>query len=85
LARKVLARSDETGAPSPGVVPMPIGFVYVTAVNSRLEGDAPPDQRAGILVFGVPRYRASNAVPGSGAGRNLRRSLDLALLRGARR
>jgi hypothetical protein len=38
---------------------MPNGFVYVTAVNPSLEADLPADQRSGILVFGVPRYRAS--------------------------
>lgn len=59
IGRNVLARSDDDGRTFRGVVPMPIGFVYVTAVNPSLEDDVPPHQRAGILVFGVPRYRAS--------------------------
>ncbi len=59
IGRNVLARSDDDGRTFHGVVAMPIGFVYVTAVNPDLETDLPPDQRSGILVFGVPRYRAS--------------------------
>ena len=59
IGRNVLARSDDDGRTFHAVVPMPIGFVYVIAVNPGLEADLPPDQRAGILVFGVPRYRAS--------------------------
>jgi hypothetical protein len=38
---------------------MPTGFVYATAVNSSLPADLPEDQRLGVYVFGVPRYRAS--------------------------
>jgi hypothetical protein len=59
IGRNVMARSDDDGRTFHGVVPMPIGFVYVIAVDPGLESDVPPDQRAGILVFGVPRYRAS--------------------------
>jgi Domain of unknown function (DUF4185) len=59
IGRNVLARSADDGRTFRGVVPMPIGFVYVIAVDPSLERDVPPDQRPGILVFGVPRYRAS--------------------------
>ena len=59
IGRTVLARSDDDGRTFRGVVPMPTGFVYVVAVDPSLEADLPQDQRAGILVFGVPRYRAS--------------------------
>jgi hypothetical protein len=54
-----MARSDDDGRTFHGVVPMPIGFVYDVAVDPSLQTDLPPDQRQGILVFGVPRYRAS--------------------------
>ena len=59
IGRSVLARSDDDGRTFHGVVPMPAGFVYVVGVNPSLEADLPSDQRAGIFVFGVPRYRAS--------------------------
>jgi hypothetical protein len=59
IGRNVLARSDDDGRTFRDVVPMPTGFVYVVAVDPSVENDVPPDQRAGILVFGVPRYRAS--------------------------
>jgi Domain of unknown function (DUF4185) len=59
IGRNVLARSDDDGRTFHDVVPMPIGFVYVTAVDSRLQEDLPKDQRLGVFVFGVPRYRAS--------------------------
>jgi uncharacterized protein DUF4185 len=38
---------------------MPTGFIYSTAVNTRLQVDLPENQRLGIFIFGVPRYRAS--------------------------
>jgi hypothetical protein len=59
IGRNVLARSDDEGRTFHSVVPMPIGFVYATALNSRLQVDLPEDQRLGVFVFGVPRYRAS--------------------------
>ena len=60
VGRNVLARSDDDGRTFRNVVQMPIGFVYVTAVNSRqLPVDLPADQRSGVFIFGVPRYRAS--------------------------
>jgi hypothetical protein len=59
IGRNVLARSDDEGRTFHDVVPMPIGFVYVTAVNADEQVDLPEDQRSGIFVFGVPRYRAS--------------------------
>ena len=54
-----MARSEDDGRTFRNVVPMPRGFVYVTAVNSALPADLPADQRLGIFVFAVPRYRAS--------------------------
>jgi hypothetical protein len=59
IGRSVMARSDDDGRTFHDVVPMPIGFVYATAVNSRQQIDLPDDQRSGVFVFGVPRYRAS--------------------------
>ena len=54
-----MARSDDDGRTFGGVIQMPMGFVYVTAVNSQLAVALPPDQRSGVFIFGVPRYRAS--------------------------
>jgi Domain of unknown function (DUF4185) len=59
IGRTVLARSDDDGRTFHDVVPMPIGFVYAIGINPSLEGDVPPDQRVGILVFALPRYRGS--------------------------
>jgi hypothetical protein len=59
IGRGVLARSDDDGRTFHNAVPMPTGFVYATAVNARLQVDLPENQRMGIFVFGVPRYRAS--------------------------
>jgi hypothetical protein len=59
IGRNVLARSDDDGRTFHGVVPMPLGFVYVTAVNARQQMGLPEDQRLGVFVFGAPRYRAS--------------------------
>ena len=58
VGRGVLARSDDGGRTFTGVVPMPAGFVYSTAINTRLPADLPEQQRLGIFVFGVARYRA---------------------------
>jgi len=59
IGRNVMARSDDDGRTFRGVVAMPMGFVYVTAVNSRLQVALPEDQQLGVFIFGVPRYRAS--------------------------
>lgn len=59
IGRGVLARSDDDGRAFSGAIPMPIGFVYSTAINTRLQADLPEDQRLGIFIFGAPRYRAS--------------------------
>jgi len=58
IGRGVMARSDNDGRTFSGVVPMPAGFVYSTAVDARLPADLPDEQRLGIFIFGVPRYRA---------------------------
>jgi hypothetical protein len=58
VGRGVMARSEDDGRTFSHVVPMPTGFVYSTAVDPRLAGDLPEDQRRGIFIFGVPRYRA---------------------------
>jgi hypothetical protein len=55
----VLAQSIDEGRTFNHVVPMPTGFVYSTAINTTLQTDLPANQRLGILIFGVPRYRAS--------------------------
>jgi hypothetical protein len=59
IGRNVMARSDDDARTFHNVTPMPTGFTYVTAVNTALQPDLPETQRLGVLVFGVPRYRAS--------------------------
>lgn len=59
IGRSVMARSEDDGRTFSHVVAMPAGFVYVTAVNTGLLADLPEDQRGGIFILGVPRYRAS--------------------------
>src|SRR5271157_3754782 len=59
LGKGVLAQSSDDGLTFSQVVSLPTGFVYTTALNTNLQADIPADQRLGILVFGVPRYRAS--------------------------
>jgi hypothetical protein len=59
VGRGVLARSTDEGRTFNDVVPMPSGFVYSTAINTVLQPDLPDNQRLGILIFAVPRYRAS--------------------------
>jgi hypothetical protein len=59
VGRGVMARSLDDARTFAGVVPMPTGFVYATAVNTALAADLPQDQRLGIFVLGAPRYRAS--------------------------
>jgi hypothetical protein len=59
IGRGVMARSDDEGRTFSDVVPMPTGFVYSIAVDPQAQADLPAEQRQGILVFGVPRYRAS--------------------------
>jgi hypothetical protein len=58
VGRGVMARLADDGRTFSHVVPMPTGFVYSTAVNTRLQADLPEDQRLGIFIFGVPRFRA---------------------------
>jgi len=48
--RNVVGRSDDDGRTFR--VQMPAGFVYVVAVNTRLQAALPDDQHLGILVFG---------------------------------
>ena len=59
VGKAVLARSDDDGRTFHQVVPMPTGFVYSTAVNATLVPGLPEEQRLGVFIFGVPRYRAS--------------------------
>jgi hypothetical protein len=65
IGRSVLAESRDDGltftlSTADGrPVSMPIGFVYVTAVDTTTIPDLPAEQRLGVLIFGVPRYRAS--------------------------
>ncbi|HVZ27945.1 MAG TPA: DUF4185 domain-containing protein [Rhizomicrobium sp.] len=56
IGRGVMARSDDDGKTFHNPTAMPPGFVYSIAVNPAVEG-APGDRS--ILIFGVPRYRAS--------------------------
>jgi hypothetical protein len=59
IGRGVMARSRDDARSFGNVVPMPTGFVYATAVTTALLSDLPAEQRLGIFIFGVPRYRAS--------------------------
>ena len=59
VGRGVLARSTDDGLTFVDPVPMPRDFVYSTAVDGEAAADLPPEQRIGIYVFGVPRYRGS--------------------------
>lgn len=59
IGRGVMARSDDGGHTFTHVVDLPQGFVYTTAVNAMIAPDLPDDQRMGVFIYGVPRYRAS--------------------------
>ncbi len=59
IGKGIMARSGDDGRTFNRALPMPVGFVYSTAVNTNLQASLPEDQRLGILIFGVPRYRAS--------------------------
>jgi hypothetical protein len=59
LGKGVLAHSSDDGRTFVQGVPMPPGFVYTTAVNAELPVGLRADQRLGVFIFGVPRYRAS--------------------------
>jgi hypothetical protein len=60
IGKGAIARSNDDGHTFARVVAMPLGFVYSTAVNANLlQQDIPEDQRLGIFIVGVPRYRAS--------------------------
>ena len=65
IGRSVMAESRDDGSTftlaTSGAQPvsMPVGFVYVTAVDTTTIPDLPEEQRLGVLIFGVPRYRAS--------------------------
>jgi hypothetical protein len=58
LGRSVLARSEDDGRTFGQVVSMPPGFVYSIAIDVALQPDLLADQRRGVFIFGVPRYRA---------------------------
>jgi hypothetical protein len=59
VGRGVMARSTDEGRTFAGAVPMPIGFVYSTAIDAKAISGLPADQQLGTYIFGVPRYRAS--------------------------
>ena len=59
VGKAVMARSDDAGHTFSGVVDMPEGFVYTTAVNARILTTLPEEQKLGVYILGVPRYRAS--------------------------
>jgi hypothetical protein len=48
IGRGVLARSDDSGRTFTGLVPMPAGFVYSTAINTVPQADLPQEQRLGV-------------------------------------
>ena len=59
LGTGVMARSEDEGYTFRDVKAMPEGFVYSTAVNARMQTGLPEEQKLGIFIFGVPRYRRS--------------------------
>jgi len=59
LGSGVLARSTDGGFTFTHPVAMPDGFAYSTAVNATWQHDLPEEQKLGVYIFGVPRYRAS--------------------------
>lgn len=59
IGRSVIAKSSDEGRTFNRVGPAPLGFVYVTAVNTEGLADLPHDQKRGVFIFGEPRYRAS--------------------------
>jgi hypothetical protein len=59
VGRSVMAWSNDDGRTFSQAVPMPIGFVYATAIDATTVEGVPPEQRLGTYVFAVPRYRAS--------------------------
>jgi hypothetical protein len=59
VGKGVMAHSDDGGHTFSGVVAMPEGFVYSTAVNARTLTGLPDGQNLGVFIYGVPRYRAS--------------------------
>jgi hypothetical protein len=59
VGRGVMAQSADNGKTFSHVVSLPTGFVYATAVNTDGQTGLPPDQRLGVFIFAVPRYRAS--------------------------
>ena len=59
LGVSVMAHSADDGRTFTNVVAMPTGFVYATALNSAAHPDLPADQKLGVYIFAVARYRAS--------------------------
>lgn len=59
VGRGVMARSSDDGQTFVDPVELPRDFVYATAVDSLAISDLPAEQRIGVYVFGVPRYRES--------------------------
>jgi hypothetical protein len=59
IGKGVMARSDDGGHTFSGVVDLPEGFVYSTAVNAKIQTTLPEEQKLGVFILGVPRYRAS--------------------------
>jgi hypothetical protein len=54
------AGTSDVAFNTPTGVTMPSGFVYVNAVDATHKPNlAPKDQRKGVFITGVPRYRAS--------------------------
>ena len=82
IGRGVMARSGDDGRTFSNAVAMPPGFVYTIAVNPVAEG-APGDQS--ILIFGVPRYRASVPYMAEGSAGKFFQSPALAVPGGAGR
>lgn len=59
IGKGVMARSDDGGHTFSGVVDLPEGFVYTTAVHARTLPALLEEQKPGVFILGVPRYRAS--------------------------
>jgi hypothetical protein len=59
IGRGVLARYEDAAMKFVEPVPLPRDFVYATAVDTKFASKLPDEQRLGVFVFAVPRYRGS--------------------------
>ena len=59
IGRGVIARYRQNDMKFVDPVPLPRDFVYATGVDASVLPGLPQEQRLGVYIFGVPRYRGS--------------------------